>query len=139
MPVFTFSGKDASGQKVSGERVAANKQSLAQALRRDRITPGAIREADGQTDPGINADYDYGVFLRNGYGYLDLDRRHQFRVDAAYTKPFWNVCTHELIREVGKDVELFTTEFGVHLENTAFETSGVEGLGLVWQGHSSRG
>jgi type IV pilus assembly protein PilC len=44
MPVFTFSGKDASGQKVSGERVAPNKQSLAQALRRDRITPGAIRE-----------------------------------------------------------------------------------------------
>jgi type IV pilus assembly protein PilC len=44
MPVFTFSGKDASGQKVSGERVAANKQSLAQTLRRERITPGAIRE-----------------------------------------------------------------------------------------------
>jgi len=44
MPVFTFSGKDASGQKVSGERMASNKQSLAQALRRERITPGAIRE-----------------------------------------------------------------------------------------------
>src|SRR5215472_6812119 len=44
MPVFTFSGKDASGQKVSGERIAPNKQSLAQALRRERITPGAIRE-----------------------------------------------------------------------------------------------
>jgi type IV pilus assembly protein PilC len=44
MPVFTFSGKDASGQKVSGERVAPNKQSLAQALRRERITPGAIRQ-----------------------------------------------------------------------------------------------
>jgi type IV pilus assembly protein PilC len=44
MPVFTFSGKDASGQKISGERTAANKQSLAQALRRERITPGAIRE-----------------------------------------------------------------------------------------------
>ncbi len=44
MPVFTFSGKDASGQKVSGERTAANKQSLAQQLRRERITPGAIRE-----------------------------------------------------------------------------------------------
>src|SRR5215475_12495424 len=44
MPVFTFSGKDASGQKISGERVAANKQSLAQTLRRERITPGAIRE-----------------------------------------------------------------------------------------------
>jgi type IV pilus assembly protein PilC len=44
MPVFTFSGKDASGQKISGERMAANKAALAQALRRERITPGAIRE-----------------------------------------------------------------------------------------------
>jgi type IV pilus assembly protein PilC len=44
MPVFTFSGKDASGQKVSGERMAPNKQVLAQNLRRDRITPGSIRE-----------------------------------------------------------------------------------------------
>ncbi len=44
MPVFTFSGKDASGQKISGERMASNKQALAQALRRERITPGAIRE-----------------------------------------------------------------------------------------------
>lgn len=44
MPVFTFSGKDANGQKISGERMAANKQALAQALRRERITPGAIRE-----------------------------------------------------------------------------------------------
>jgi type IV pilus assembly protein PilC len=44
MPVFTFSGKDASGEKVSGERIAPNKQSLTQQLRRERITPGAIRE-----------------------------------------------------------------------------------------------
>jgi type IV pilus assembly protein PilC len=44
MPVFTFSGKDASGQKVSGERSAPSKQALGQLLRRERITPGAIRE-----------------------------------------------------------------------------------------------
>src|SRR5215467_4281449 len=44
MPVFTFSGKDANGQKISGERMAPNKQALAQALRRERITPGAIKE-----------------------------------------------------------------------------------------------
>src|SRR5207253_10573941 len=44
MPVFTFSGKDASGQKISGERMAPNKQVLAQNLRLERITPGAIRE-----------------------------------------------------------------------------------------------
>src|ERR1700728_1805730 len=44
MPVFTFSGKDASGQKISGERMAANKAALQQALRRERVTPGSIRE-----------------------------------------------------------------------------------------------
>jgi type IV pilus assembly protein PilC len=44
MPVFTFSGKDASGQKISGERTAVNKQTLASQLRRERITPGSIRE-----------------------------------------------------------------------------------------------
>src|SRR5437764_9707189 len=44
MPVFTFSGKDASGQKINGERTAVNKESLASALRRERITPGSIRE-----------------------------------------------------------------------------------------------
>src|ERR1700757_294828 len=44
MPVFTFSGKNADGAKVSGERNAPNKQVLTTQLRRERITPGAIRE-----------------------------------------------------------------------------------------------
>lgn len=44
MPVFTFSGKSASGEKVSGERAAANKEALLQQLRRERITPGSVRE-----------------------------------------------------------------------------------------------
>jgi type IV pilus assembly protein PilC len=44
MPVFTFSGKNASGEKVSGERSAANKDVLASQLRRERITPGSIRQ-----------------------------------------------------------------------------------------------
>jgi type IV pilus assembly protein PilC len=44
MPVFTFSGKNESGQKVSGERTAPNKQALTSQLRRERITPGPIRE-----------------------------------------------------------------------------------------------
>jgi type IV pilus assembly protein PilC len=44
MPVFTFSGKNEEGQKISGERSAANKQTLASQLRKERITPGAIRE-----------------------------------------------------------------------------------------------
>jgi type IV pilus assembly protein PilC len=44
MPVFTFSVKDASGQKISGERSAPNKAAVTQQLRRERITPGAVRE-----------------------------------------------------------------------------------------------
>src|SRR2546422_10994826 len=44
MPVFTFSGKNAAGEKVSGERTAANKEVLTSPLRRERISPGAIRE-----------------------------------------------------------------------------------------------
>src|ERR1700720_2086762 len=44
MPVFTFSGKNASGQKITGERTAANKQVLTTQLRRERITAGSIRE-----------------------------------------------------------------------------------------------
>jgi len=41
MPVFTFSGKDASGQKISGERNASSKQVLTQQLKRERIVPGS--------------------------------------------------------------------------------------------------
>src|SRR6202142_4578796 len=44
MPVFTFSGKNESGKKVSGKRTAVNKQALTSQLRRERITPGPIRE-----------------------------------------------------------------------------------------------
>src|SRR4029077_9597267 len=44
MTVFTFSGKSSSGEKVTGERVTANKDVLLQQLRRERITPGSVRE-----------------------------------------------------------------------------------------------
>jgi type IV pilus assembly protein PilC len=44
MPVFTFTGTDAAGEAVKGERVAENKDVLKAALRRERITPGAIKE-----------------------------------------------------------------------------------------------
>jgi type IV pilus assembly protein PilC len=44
MPVFTFSGKSASGEKIQGERVASTKEMLATQLRRERIQPASIRE-----------------------------------------------------------------------------------------------
>ena len=49
---------------------------------------GAISEATGQTDPGINADYDYYQFAYNAYGNLELDRPVQARIDAIYNAPF---------------------------------------------------
>ena len=44
MPVFTFSGKSAAGEKIQGERVASTKEMLATQLRRERIQPSSIRE-----------------------------------------------------------------------------------------------
>jgi type IV pilus assembly protein PilC len=44
MPVFTFSGKNAEGEKISGERTSPSKQTLASQLRREHVTPGTIRE-----------------------------------------------------------------------------------------------
>lgn len=44
MPIFTYKGTDAYGKKVAGERMAENKQVLLSQLRRERITPGPIKE-----------------------------------------------------------------------------------------------
>jgi type IV pilus assembly protein PilC len=44
MPVFTFTGKDAAGATVKGERVAESKDSLKSALRKERITATAVKE-----------------------------------------------------------------------------------------------
>jgi len=44
MPVFTYSGTNAAGTKISGERIAENKQALTMALRRERISPTTIKE-----------------------------------------------------------------------------------------------
>jgi len=44
MPVFTFTGINASGEKVSGERNAENKSVLQSTLRRERITTSSIKE-----------------------------------------------------------------------------------------------
>ena len=69
MPVFTFSGKNADGGKVSGERTAPSKQTLATQLRRERITPGAIREKGKEFamptfGSGKVATKDIAVFFR---------------------------------------------------------------------------
>jgi len=69
MPTFTFSGTNAAGQKVSGERVAENKQVLAATLRRERIMAGAIKEkgkefALPKLGGGKVATKDVAIFFR---------------------------------------------------------------------------
>ncbi len=44
MPVFTFTGTDAQGKRISGERLGDTKAAVTMQLRRERITPGAIKE-----------------------------------------------------------------------------------------------
>jgi type IV pilus assembly protein PilC len=44
MPVFTFSGTNASGEKISGERAAENKQVLKAQLAKERISANSIKE-----------------------------------------------------------------------------------------------
>lgn len=42
----------------------------------------------GQTDPGINADFDYPAGYHDSYGRLFLDRPHRFRLDGYYVTRF---------------------------------------------------
>jgi len=44
MPTFTFTGTDAKGQKVNGERIAENKQVLKSQLQRERVQIKTIKE-----------------------------------------------------------------------------------------------
>ena len=81
-----FKGIELTGRKSFAHSLWVQASYLYSTLRGNYS--GAIREASGQTDPGINADYDYWQFMTNANGKLELDRPHQFRVDGAYTAPF---------------------------------------------------
>jgi hypothetical protein len=81
-----FRGIELTARKAFSQTLWAQASYLYSSLRGNYS--GAIREASGQTDPGINADYDYWQFTVNAYGKLELDRPHQFRVDAVYNAPF---------------------------------------------------
>ena len=81
-----FRGIELTARKAFSQTLWAQASYLYSTLRGNYS--GAIREASGQTDPGINADYDYYQFAINAYGNLELDRPHQFRIDAVYNAPF---------------------------------------------------
>jgi type IV pilus assembly protein PilC len=49
MPVFTYQGTNAAGEKVQGERAAENKQVLRAALARERVQANVIKEKGGKS------------------------------------------------------------------------------------------
>jgi outer membrane receptor protein involved in Fe transport len=81
-----FRGIEATARKQLSNALWAQASFLYSSLRGNYS--GAIKESTGQTDPGINADFDYYQLTQNTYGNLDLDRPVQARLDAAYTAPF---------------------------------------------------
>ena len=56
MPVFTYQGTNAAGEKIQGERAAENKQVLRAALARERVQAGTIKAKGG----GINLNMQIG-------------------------------------------------------------------------------
>jgi type IV pilus assembly protein PilC len=58
MPVFTWQGSNAAGEKLSGERAAENKQVLRAALARERIQANVIKEKSA--GGGINLKMSFG-------------------------------------------------------------------------------
>ena len=81
-----YRGIEVTGRKQFSKTLWAQASYVFSSLRGNY--DGEVREGRGQTDPGINADFDYFLFLHNNYGKLFLDRPHNFRLDLSYTTPF---------------------------------------------------
>jgi Carboxypeptidase regulatory-like domain/TonB-dependent Receptor Plug Domain len=72
---------------------------------------GAVHESTGQTDPGLNSDFDYPATYPNSYGKLFLDRPHQFRLDAAYTSPFGLYAGFQFYLRSGVPLDKLNTDW----------------------------
>ena len=81
-----YRGIELVGRKSFGEKLWLQASYVYSSLRGNY--DGIVRQASGQTDPGVSADYDYPQFQHNNYGRLYLDRPHSFRLDTSYTTPF---------------------------------------------------
>ena len=49
---------------------------------------GVNQSTDGQTQPGINSDFDYPQLSHDAYGTLAFDRPNRFRFDGYWTSPW---------------------------------------------------
>jgi outer membrane receptor protein involved in Fe transport len=80
---------------------------------------GEVRQGRGQTDPGINADFDYFQFQHNNDGKLFLDVPWRFRLDASYTAPFKMYAGLGFYVESGKPLNkqgYFNSGYGAEIQ-----------------------
>src|SRR5436189_93927 len=111
MPVFAFTGKTAAGEKVSGDRVAENKQVLQAQLRRERITPTAIKEKGKEIALamiGVRTTVEGGATLANARrGYPKIfDDLSTNMIEAGETGGILDVILQRLATYVEKAVKL---------------------------------
>jgi hypothetical protein len=82
-----YRGIELFARKSVGERLWLQASYVYSSLRGNY--DGEISEGlFGQTDPGVNADFDYPALSHNSYGRLFLDRPQRFRIDGYYVTPF---------------------------------------------------
>jgi hypothetical protein len=81
-----YRGIELLGRKTFGERLWLQASYVYSSLRGNY--DGEVNQDYGQTQPGINLDFDLPQLWHNAYGALFLDRPHSFRLDASYTTPF---------------------------------------------------
>src|SRR5262249_45854651 len=81
-----YRGIELSARKDLGSRLSLQASYVYSSLRGNY--DGEVSETYGQTDPGINQDFDYPQLFHNSYGRLYLDRPHQLRFDGYYSTPF---------------------------------------------------
>jgi len=74
MPVFTWQGKNAAGEKAQGERAAENKQVLRAALARERIQANVIKEKGG----GRSFNFKIGSFDYERMFFIGFDLKEPF-------------------------------------------------------------
>jgi carboxypeptidase family protein/TonB-dependent receptor-like protein len=81
-----YRGIELTARKTIGTRLWLQASYVYSSLRGNY--DGEVSETYGQTDPGINQDFDYPAIYHNSYGRLYLDRPHQLRLDGFYVTPF---------------------------------------------------
>ncbi|MGH9363699.1 MAG: TonB-dependent receptor [Thermoanaerobaculia bacterium] len=82
-----YRGIELTARKSLADRVWLQASYIYSSLRGNYDGAASLRS--GQTDPGINADFDYWQFDRsNSSGKLYLDRPHTLQLSATYLAPF---------------------------------------------------